>query len=125
MNHSVLALAHFVSPLRLPIRHPLEPGLARGSQRILLDKTFVIVGDLLPRVAQMLHVRLGGRAIRRPSGFGVFVPGKLEADQVTCGRWSQQLGVSERPLGTKIWTQSTEELQAWSAWEWSMCITLK
>lgn len=88
MNHPILSLAHLVSPLGLPIRHSLESAFAWGSQGILLDVTFVIVGDLLSGMAQMLLVRFGGRAIWRSSGFGVFVPRKLETDQVARGRWS-------------------------------------
>ena len=58
INHTVLALAALVCSVRLPVCHSFQTGLARRAQRILLDKTVVAVGDVLPWVTQVLHVRL-------------------------------------------------------------------
>lgn len=111
MNHSVLTLSHFVCALRLPVRHSLETSLTRCPQRILLDEALVVVGNLLPGMTQVLHVRLGGRGEWRAWGLGILMPGVLQTDEVARRGWSQQLGVSERPLGTKLGVQSTEELR--------------
>lgn len=110
MNHSVLTLSHFVRALRLPVRHSLESSLARCPQRVLLDETFVVVGNFLSWVTQVFHVRLGRRGVWRAWGLGILMPGKFQTDEVACRGWSQQLGVSECPLGTELRVQSTEEL---------------
>lgn len=84
MNHPILALAHGVRALRLPVRDPLQAGLAGLPQRIRVDETLGVVGDIFTRVAQMLHVCLGGGGIRRAGGQGILVTGEFQTDQVPC-----------------------------------------
>lgn len=111
MDHSVVTLAHLVCSLRLPVRHSLQPLLAWCPQRVLFDETLVVVGDLLSGVTQVLHIRLGRGGEWRTVGFGILMPGELQTDEVAGRGWSQQLGVAERPLGTKLRVQSAEELE--------------
>lgn len=88
MDHPILALAHGVRALGLPVCDPLETSLAGLPQRIRIDKALGIVGDLFTGVAQVLHVRLGGRSIWRTGGQGILVSGKLKTDQVASWRGS-------------------------------------
>lgn len=117
MNHSIVALAHLVCPLWLPVRDPFKSVLAWCPQRVLFDETLLVVGNLLSGMTQVLHVRLGRRRKWRARGFGILMPRKLQTDEVASRRWSEELRVAERPLGSKLRVQSTEELQTWSGWE--------
>lgn len=84
MDHPILILAHSVRALWLPVRHSLEAHLAGLSQRVVIDKTLIVVGDLLTGVAQMLHVGLGGRGKWRAGGQRVLVTRRLQTDQIAC-----------------------------------------
>ena len=61
MDHPILTLAYSVRALWLPVCHSLQARLAGLSQRVRINKTLIVVGDLLTGVAQVLHVSLGGR----------------------------------------------------------------
>lgn len=84
MDHPILTHAHSVRALWLPVRHSLQARLAGLSQRIRIDKTLIVVGDLLTGVAQVLHVGLGGRGKWRARGQGVLMTRRLQTDQIAC-----------------------------------------
>ena len=84
MDHPILTHAHSVRALWLPVRHSLQACLAGLSQRVRIDKTIIVVGDLLTGVAQVLHVGLGGRGKWRAGGQGVFMTRRLQTDQIAC-----------------------------------------
>lgn len=84
MDHPVLILAHSVHALWLPVRHSLQACLAGLSQRVRIDKTIIVVGDLLTGVAQMLYVGLGGRGIWRAGGQRVIMTRRFQTDQIAC-----------------------------------------
>jgi hypothetical protein len=88
MDHPILTHAHSVRALWLPVRYSLQARLAGLSQRVRIDKTLIVVGDLLTRVAQVLHVGLGGRGKWRAGGQGVLMTRRLQTDQITCRRGS-------------------------------------
>lgn len=68
MDHAVLVLAHSMSTVWLPVRDSLEAGPAWFSQRVCVDKTLFVVGDVLTWVAQVRHISLRGRAKWRAGG---------------------------------------------------------
>lgn len=84
MDHPILILAHSVRALWLPVRHSLQACLARLSQRVHINKTLIVVGDLLTGVAQMLHVGLGGRGKWRAGGQGLLMTRRFQTDQIAC-----------------------------------------
>jgi hypothetical protein len=88
MDHPVLALAHCVRALGLPVCDPLQARLAGFPQRIRVDETFIVVRDLFTRVAQVLHICLGGGGVWRARGQRVLVTGEFQTDQITCWRGS-------------------------------------
>lgn len=53
MDHPILTLAHSVRALWLPVRHSLQAPLAGLLQRVRIDKTLIVVGDLLTGVSQV------------------------------------------------------------------------
>ena len=114
MNHPILILAHSVRALWLPVRHSLQArrlaGLSLSRRVVRIDKTLIVVGDVLTGVAQMLHVGLGGRGKWRAGSQGVLMTRRFQTDQIACRQGSEQLGVSESPFGTELWVQSTEKL---------------
>ena len=85
MDHPILIFAHSVRALWLPVRHSLQVRLASGlQQRVRIDKTLIVVGDLLTGVAQMPHVGLGGRGKWRAVGQGVLMTRRFQTDQIAC-----------------------------------------
>lgn len=109
---TILVLAHSVRALWLPIRHSLQINRLAGlslSQRVRIDKTLIVVGDLLPGMAQMRHVVRGGRGKWRAGGQGILMTGRFQTDQIACRQGSEELGVSESPFRTELWVQSTEK----------------
>lgn len=84
MDHPILTLAHSVRALWLPVPHSLQARLAGFSQRVRIDKTLIVVGDLLARVAQVLHVGLGGGGKWRAGGQGGLMTRRFQTDQIAC-----------------------------------------
>lgn len=84
MDHPILTHAHSVRALWLPVRHSLQGRLAGLSQRVRIDKTLIVVGDLLTGVAQVLYVGLGGRGKWRARSQGVLMTRRLQTDQIAC-----------------------------------------
>jgi hypothetical protein len=84
MDHPILTLTHSVRALWLPVRHSLQARLAGLSRRVRIDKTLIVVGDLLTGVAQVLHVGLGGRGKWRAWGQGVLMTRRFQTDQIAC-----------------------------------------
>ena len=60
----------------------------------------------------MFHICLRRCGKWRSISLRVLVTRILETNQVTPGRWSQELSVTKCPLGAKRWFQCTEELKA-------------
>jgi hypothetical protein len=85
MDHSILILAHSVCALWLPVRQSLQARLAGLSQRVRIDKTLIVVGDLLARIAQMLYVGLGGRGKWGAGRQWVLMTRGFQTDQIACG----------------------------------------
>lgn len=84
MDHPILILAYSMRTLWLPVHHSLQACLTRLSQRVRIDKTLIVVGDLLTGVAQMLHVGRGGRGKWRAGGQGVLMTRRFQTDQIAC-----------------------------------------
>lgn len=89
MDHPILILAHSVRALWLPVRHSLQArrrlaGLSLSQRVVRIDKTLIVVGDVLTGVAQMLHVGLGGRGKWRAGSQGVLMTRRFQTDQIAC-----------------------------------------
>lgn len=88
MDHPILTLTHSVRALWLPVCDSLQACLAGRPQRVCIDETLDVVGDLFARVAQVLHVGLGRGGKWRAGSQRVLVTGKFQTDQVSSWRVS-------------------------------------
>ncbi len=99
-THPIRPFADLVCPLRLPVGNSFETTLTGSPEDVRFDVTFVIIRKILTRMTQMFDIDLCRESERRAAGRRRLVSRELQADEITCGRWGQELGIPERPCRT-------------------------